>query len=273
MKMKNTAIIMIFTLVLAIAGFGVSFLITPQWTAEATLKESDASALGNYYALNKTYQLLDGTEVTQDQTISKNVYQVFWQKLASPDNIRQFWINSDYYKQKVVNDFQQDTELLNKLSADFQFFTQETQGLKYDGIQLTLDNPKMAAELLNNYILYTNELTKQQLYQDLITRWKTLFDLVQQAATNELGTIAMKGNEVKQDWSGKLAVMKSVSKLDNQLVSYQYLTRPMQPLSPTFPNRILFLFYGALIGLMIGIIMISVVSNTKRKPEKKEIEH
>ncbi|AZI13878.1 LPS chain length-determining protein [Avibacterium paragallinarum] len=260
-SIKKYSIVILITFIFIVVGYGVSLLEKTQWKSEAQIFQPTTNELGNYYALASMYQFIQG-KVLSEEHLTQKVYEEFKRQLTSYDNIRRFWQQTPYYKQKETGNIQADRILLEELVKAVKFST-ALRGTA-DSLTLQLDNPKQAFEMLNAFIAYTNLSARQVIYSELIGEWKTLFNQVDSAAQLNLGSL-LQGDAIGiQDWQGKLKMMRAVSPLDNNLIAYRYLKTPSQPLQSE-PFSLFWIFIGGLVGILVGIITVKVIENRKRK--------
>ncbi|MGV6988954.1 Wzz/FepE/Etk N-terminal domain-containing protein [Testudinibacter sp. P80/BLE/0925] len=259
---KSWLILLLMAVASAVAYVVTQFAIKPSWRAEAYVEAPKESELGNYYALYNMYQLVDAKggvgnagETVQsavENSLTQGIYQQFKQQVKAYDVLKNFWLNSDYYKQMMNGDRAHDEALLESLIAGIHFTEGNARNNSNDKIELTLDNPKQAAELLNAFIRYANLSTRQMEYGNLIAKWKNLFDRITLAADNQLGQDQQGQLVPASVWQSKLAMMTSVQPLDNQFNAFHYLKTPVQPLAPYSPNPVLWMLSAAFAALLFG---------------------
>ena len=264
---KSAWILLLMVAASAVTYAITAFVVKPSWRAEAYIEAPKENQLGNYYALHNMYQLISGnkTEIQpQDSasvattvvpavtTLPQTIYQQFKQVVKSYDVLKSFWLNSDYYKQMMNGDKNHDDALLESLIGSITFTEGNARNNSSDKIEMTLANPKQAAELLQGFIAYANLITRQVEYDTLIAKWKNLFDQVNLAVANKLEQDGQ-GNIVPASvWQSKLAMMTSVQPLDNQFSAFHYLKTPVQPLAPNSPNQMLWILAAAFAALLLG---------------------
>ncbi|MGQ0285581.1 chain-length determining protein [Pasteurellaceae bacterium 22721_9_1] len=248
--LKNILTILLLSAIGAGIGYGVNSLKKEQWQAEVQLEKPRVEQLGTYYSLSSMYQTL-----TEDKTTEKDtallVYSAFKKQAQSYDHLQTFWQNQEFYKQRQTNMPERDAALLQELIENTKFIAGDEGQHIPDSIQITLDNPKQAVEVLANFVDYTSSTAKSVLYNELIIKWKNLFNQI---------NLAVKANQNNssqdaENWSAKLNMMKSVSPLDDKLVAYYYIKSPTQPIQPVF-DGILWIAAGAGIGLLFGLLFI-----------------
>ncbi|PJG84204.1 chain-length determining protein [Caviibacterium pharyngocola] len=253
---KQFFIVLILTALFALGGYGASYFSKQFWRAEAEIVAPTTNELGNYYSLFSIYQLISGEKAAASES-SKRVFHEFQRQLAAYDNISGFWQNSALYKQQVTGNTQNDGMLLDELVRRVSFSRETPESAAK--ISLESDNPKQAVELLLGLMEYTNYVTRSVVYNELIAQWKDLFNQVNSATQLKSGQQAD-----AQDWQGKLNMMKSVSALDNNLIAYRYMKKPMLPIYATYPDRYLWAVIGGAGGLVFGLLLI-LLFPSKRK--------
>ncbi|WP_439287304.1 GlyGly-CTERM sorting domain-containing protein [Lonepinella sp. BR2357] len=258
--LKGLFLVVFFTALFAAAGYGGSYAIKEQWKAEAEIGQPKVEQLGTYFSLFEMYQLLNGHNKEQKKDTAAFVYHGFKLQVNTYDNVANFWLNSDFYKQRQTGIEEKDNAFLQDLIANTTFVEGNSDRHIPDRISVTLDNPKQAAQQLDNFVKYTNYVTQQSLYNELIAKWKTLFNQVNLAAQQSTDNAAQ--NELS--WKGKLNMMKSVSPLDNQLMTFDYLKSPSQPRVAS-PDRLLWASVGGAIGFLLGLLLALIFARRKQK--------
>lgn len=259
---KDIVTIFFVTVLFAVGGYASSYLAKPEWKAEAQIVRPSVKELGNYYSLFSIYHLVKGQK--EDERAVDMVYKELNRQLSSYDTISHFWQNSEFYKQKMSGNNQDDAILLNDLIQSVQLSTLNSG---VNTISLTLDNPKQANELLRAWMGYVNTVTRDIVYAELISQWQTLFNQINTATQLNLGRIQQGLSIDTQDWQGKLNMMKSVSALDNNLVAFRFIKSPMQPLHENISHRVQTTIVGSVIGLFFGVILVVLLNRRTKKEE------
>lgn len=266
---KSWLILLLMAAAGALAYAVAQFAVKPSWRAEAYVEAPQESELGNYYALYNMYQLIDAkggmsseieAQSTVENSLTQGIYQQFKQQLKAYDVLKNFWQNSDYYKQMMNGDRSHDEALLESLIASIRLTEGNARNNSDDKIELTLDNPKQAAELLTAFISQANLSTRQIEYGTLIAKWKNLFDRITLAANNQLGQDQQGQLVPASVWQSKLAMMTSVQPLDNQFNAFHYLKTPVQPLAPQSPNPLLWALSAAFAALLLGCALAIILA-------------
>lgn len=256
---KNILIVTACTAMGAGIGWGTSKIQQPQWRSTIKFEAPTVVELGNYYSLATTYALVRGDKLADvEQEAVEKSYAEFKRNLVSADLLKKFLLQSDIVKQQAsVQNLPIDT-VAQQLIPHFQLDE------KHQEFNVTMENPENAKALLSEFIIFINVQTRTNLNNELVQKWKVLFQQVKQAAENNLGTIQTGEQVVKQDWAGKLNLMRTVSALDNKLVSFRVVQFPSTPKTPFSPDNALWAMIGALTGLVIGLFG-AVFSNFRRK--------
>lgn len=282
----RAAFILIFTTLLGgAAGYGLSYLQTPKWRVSAQFDAPTVAELGNYYALLSTYNLLNGGEPisyklikdekgtfvlapeSNNQSSAQAVersYAEFKRQLTSTDTLHAYLNGNELIKRKAIATNQSEVVLMQKVAAQFQFQA-ASRSVAQDSISYLGDNAAEGAQLISGFLHFANLRARESLNNELITRWKVLFQQIKQAAEGNLGVIQQGSEIARQDWQGKLAMMRAVQPLDNQLQAYRLTHSPSTPLAPSSPNRPVWATIGALSGLLLALFGLTLVRLSRQK--------
>lgn len=103
----------------------VSYLVKQEWSATAITDKPTVNALGGYYSQQQFLRNLDVRTLPAtagDQpSIADEAYNEFIMQLAAYDTRRDFWLQSDYYKQRQEGDARADAALLDELINNILF--------------------------------------------------------------------------------------------------------------------------------------------------------
>lgn len=235
---------MFFSLLLGI-GLGVLFAYNQPtyWKATARFESPKVSDLGNYYSLLQTYTLVqnDGkSDPELEQKAIEIVYTEFKKSLNAPDVRLQFLNNHPIIKQIAAAYNKPVEQLATELATKIEFEPQN------EALSFALINPAQATVLLNEFIAFHTEKTRLALNNDLISKWKFLFQNVKQSAEANLG----------ESWQAKLNLMRSVQPLDNNLTPYHLRQAPLTESKPGLPEKLG--YYGGIgggFGLIFGLFI------------------
>lgn len=128
-----------FALLFALIALGASYLMQPKWSAIAMTERPTVNNLGSYYSQSQFLRNLD-TQINPSVTVSQlsipdEAYQEFVTQISAFDTRREFWLQTDYYKQRKENDAQADAALLDELINNIQFTPADEKKLVNDQIE------------------------------------------------------------------------------------------------------------------------------------------
>lgn len=213
-----------------------------QWKATAKFEAPKVAELGNYYSLFNTYSLVqnDGkADPTIEKTVTDAAYAEFTRLLTSEESRKQFLTNNALVKQIAAVYNKPLNEMVNQLADKLQFDATNNT------LSFVLANHEQAVQILNEFTNLNTEQARKALNDDLIAKWKFLFQNVKQSADANLG----------ESWKGKLNLMRSVQPLDNALVPYHAVQKPLAASSAELPENLnAALGIGGGIGLLIGLL-------------------
>lgn len=284
----TTFVLLLCTLIGGAIGWGSSYLKTPQWRTTAKFETPSISNLGNYYSLFSTYDFLKGDNhtsyvllkneeenftlvpqktQTSEDNVKTEVYDTFKQNLTSEDLLNKF-LKSNSTIKLIAQANNQDLDTTAKQIATRFSFRAGAKDIA-DSLSLTLESPQQAKVLLTQFINFANKQTRIDLNKELIVKWKVLFKQVQSAVDNKLGATKQEGKVAKEDWEGKLKLMKTVKPLDDKLVAFNVVQTPDVPSSPVSPNKLLWAMIGGVAGLLVGCFIALAMTFKRRRNENK----
>ncbi|GAB1438588.1 ECA polysaccharide chain length modulation protein [Providencia sp.] len=193
--------IVAFAVIFAAIALGASYFMQPKWSATAITDLPTVNNLGSYYSQQQFLRNLDSRinntgQEGQLPTIAKEAYQEFTKQLGSYDTRRQFWLSTDYYKQRLENDPKADAALLDELINDIEFTPADEVKNLTDSIKLVAETSADANQLLRQYTQFAN----------------------QRAITNL-------NDEIKGTWSTKMQSMKALVKREDMVANAAYERR------------------------------------------------
>ncbi|WGE89211.1 transporter [Actinobacillus arthritidis] len=266
-------------------GFGLSFAQKSTWTATAQFEQPSVSELGNYYTLFSTYSFLNGGDsvsyrVVKDEKgalvlapesgakaeekVKTESYDVFKRTLRSPDVLTAFLAQTETVKLKAQLENKPTAIIAQNLAQQF-VFQDIAKSQPFEQLSVTSENPEDANKLLSDFIAFASQQAKQTLNAELIAKWKVLFQQIKNVAEIKLGA-TQQGNQIAmQDWNGKLNLMRSVQPLDDKLVPFKFVKSPSVPLMPSSPAQALWIMIGALVGLLCGMVIVSMSGLFRKK--------
>lgn len=159
----------------AAAALGASALMEQKWSATAITDRPTVNNLGGYYSQAQFLRNLDSlinNSADHDQpSISDDAYNEFIMQLAAYDTRRDFWLQTDYYKQRQEGDVKADAALLDKLIGNIQFTPHDDKKFLNDNVKLTAERAADANQLLRRYVAFASLRAVQHLNDELQGAW------------------------------------------------------------------------------------------------------
>ncbi|XNM69381.1 ECA polysaccharide chain length modulation protein [Escherichia coli] len=151
-----------------------TFFARQEWSATAITDRPTVNMLGGYYSQQQFLRNLDvkvnPTSATPPSVMDE-VYKEFVMQLASWDTRRDFWLQTDYYKQRMVGNSRADAALLDDLIDDIQFIPGDAQKSVSDSVKLTAETAPDANNLLRQYVAFASQRAAGHLNDELKGAW------------------------------------------------------------------------------------------------------
>lgn len=166
-----------------IAGIAVTFSLVAllytffarqEWSATAITDNPTVTMLGPYYTQQQFLrnQDLQPSLMPVDQpSVLEGAYKEFARQLAAYDTRREFWLQTDYYKQRQVGDSRADAALLDELISDIQFTPGDPAKSLNDSVRLVAETAPEANTLLRQYVAFASQRAAGHLNAELSGRW------------------------------------------------------------------------------------------------------
>ncbi|CNE71544.1 lipopolysaccharide biosynthesis protein WzzE [Yersinia similis] len=162
-------------IIFAAIALGVSYLVKQQWSATAITDRPTVNNLGGYYSQQQFLRNLDthlnSGLVSEQPGISDEAYSEFITQLAAYDTRRDFWLQSDYYKQRLEGDAKADAALLDELVNNIVFMARDDKKIPNDSIKLTAETASDANKLLRGYIDFASQRASSHLNDEIQGAW------------------------------------------------------------------------------------------------------
>ncbi|ERK06624.1 regulator of length of O-antigen component of lipopolysaccharide chains [Serratia fonticola AU-AP2C] len=164
-----------FAVLFAAVALIVSYLVKQEWSATAITDKPTVNALGEYYSQQQFLRNLDQRTlpaVASDQPgIADEAYNEFIMQLAAYDTRRDFWLQSDYYKQRQEGDARADAALLDDLINNIQFTPRDDKKVLNDSVKLTAETAPDSNHLLRQYVAFASHRAAQHLNEEIQGAW------------------------------------------------------------------------------------------------------
>ena len=92
-------------------------------------------------------------------------------QLASYDARREFWLQSDYYKQRQHGSARDDAALLDELIANIQYLPGDAAKSLNDSVKLIAETAPEANTLLRQYVAFAGQRAAMHLNEELAGAW------------------------------------------------------------------------------------------------------
>lgn len=98
-------------------------------------------------------------------------YKEFVMQLASWDTRREFWLQTDYYKQRMVGNSKADAALLDEMINNIQFIPGDFTRAVNDSVKLIAETAPDANNLLRQYVAFASQRAASHLNDELKGAW------------------------------------------------------------------------------------------------------
>ncbi|CAL1329438.1 Wzz/FepE/Etk N-terminal domain-containing protein [Candidatus Providencia siddallii] len=178
---KKKFLIFAFSIIFAFIAFIISCFMKYKWTATAVTDLPTINNLGYYYFNKQLIHNLDlcvNKTVQEDfVTITKEVYQEFIKQLTSYDTRRQFWLTTNYYKNRLTNNSKIDIAFLDELINNIEFLSSDDFKSNVNTIKLIAETSDDSNLLLRKYVDFANARTINNLNNEIKNILKTKMQL------------------------------------------------------------------------------------------------
>lgn len=244
-SLVSNVLILCFFIILGLGAGWLHLSFQPQqWQVTAKFAPPKAVELGNFYALKSTYQQIqnDGTPTPNAaQEIADTAFAEFKKQITALDSRLDFLSAHNIVQQIAQVNYQSTAVLARQLAETLQFDPTT------DSLSFRLVNPEQAGTVLNDFIQHSTVQVRGHLNAELIEQWKLLFQQVKQSAEANLG----------EQWQAKLNLMRSVQALDDKLMPYHLVQKPIVADKPSLsPHFATVLALCAILGALLGIFVI-----------------
>lgn len=161
-------------LVFALIALAYTFFARQEWSATAISDRPTVNMLGGYYSQQQFLRNLDikASQAPADQlSVMDESYKEFVMQLASWDTRREFWQQTDYYKQRMVGNSKADAALLDELINNIQFTPGDALRNTNDSVKLIAETAPDANNLLRQYVAFASQRAARHLNDELKGAW------------------------------------------------------------------------------------------------------
>ncbi|XTZ38438.1 ECA polysaccharide chain length modulation protein [Salmonella enterica] len=161
-------------LLFALLALAWTFFARQEWSATAITDRPTVNMLGGYYSQQQFLRNLDfkANQAPVDQpSVMDEAYKEFIMQLASWDTRRDFWSQTDYYKQRQVGNSKADAAMLDELINNIQYTPGDVTRNLNDNIRLIAETAPDANNLLRQYIAFASQRAASHLNDELKGAW------------------------------------------------------------------------------------------------------
>jgi Chain length determinant protein len=158
----------------ALIVLAYTFFARQEWSATAITDRPTVNMLGGFYSQQQFLRNLDVkvNPTSADQpSVMDEAYKEFIMQLAAWDTRREFWLQTDYYKQRKSGNARADAALLDDQINDIQFTPGDPLKNLNDSVKLVAETAADANNLLRQYVAFASERAAGHLNDELKGAW------------------------------------------------------------------------------------------------------
>ncbi|MRS17378.1 ECA polysaccharide chain length modulation protein [Enterobacteriaceae bacterium RIT691] len=158
----------------ALSALIYTFFARQEWSATAITDRPTVNMLGGYYSQQQFLHNLDlkaNPGSTDQSSVMDESYKEFIMQLASWDTRREFWLQTDYFKQRKSGNSRADAALLDDQINDIQFTPGDVLKNVSDSVKLIAETAPDANNLLRQYVAFASERAASHLNDELKGAW------------------------------------------------------------------------------------------------------
>lgn len=151
-----------------------TFLARQEWSATAITDNPTVNMLGPYYTQQqflRNQELRTSAASAEVPSVTDGAYKEFIRQLSAYDTRREFWLQTDYYKQRLVGESRADAALLDELIDNIQFTPGDALRSINDSVRLVAETAPDANDLLRQYVAFANQRATGHLNGELSGNW------------------------------------------------------------------------------------------------------
>ncbi|MEG1212342.1 MAG: ECA polysaccharide chain length modulation protein [Leclercia sp.] len=191
----------------ALIALAYTFFARQEWSATAITDRPTVNMLGGFYSQQQFLRNLDvkANLASVDQpSVMDESYKEFVMQLASWDTRRDFWNQTDYFKQRMVGNSKADAALLDELINNIQFMAGDPLRNINDNVKLIAETAPDANNLLRQYVAFASQRAASHLNDELKGAWSAR-------------TIQMKAQVKRQEEVAKSIFTRRVHNIEQAL--------------------------------------------------------
>ncbi|WP_342322761.1 ECA polysaccharide chain length modulation protein [Kosakonia sp. BYX6] len=161
-------------LLFALLALVWTFFARQEWGATAVTDRPTVNMLGGYYSQQQFLRNLDvktSTAPVEQPSVMDEAYKEFIMQLAAWDTRRDFWSQTDYYKQRQVGNSKADAAMLDDLINNIQYTPGDIVRNMNDNVKLIAETAPDANNLLRQYVAFASQRAASHLNDELKGAW------------------------------------------------------------------------------------------------------
>ena len=161
-------------LVFVLLAWLSSLLMTPKWSTTAVTDRPTVNMLSSYYSQQQFLNNLDyraSQSAVLPPSVMDEAYQEFVMQLSAYDTRREFWLQTDYFKQRQSGSVSEDAALLDEMIANIQYQPADAAKNLNDSVRLVAETAKEANTLLRQYVAFASQRAATHLNEELTGAW------------------------------------------------------------------------------------------------------
>lgn len=158
----------------ALVALLYSYFARQEWSSTAITDRPTVNMLSGYYSQQQFLRNLDikANLASVDQpSVMDEAYKEFIMQLASWDTRRDFWLQTDYYKQRMSGNSRADAALLDELINNIKFIPGDPVKSINDSVKLIAETAPDANNLLRQYVAFASQRAAGHLNDELKGAW------------------------------------------------------------------------------------------------------
>ncbi|SFU19706.1 lipopolysaccharide biosynthesis protein WzzE [Kosakonia arachidis] len=161
-------------LLFALIALAWTFFARQEWSATAITDSPTVNMLGGFYSQQQFLRNLDvkaNLAPVEQLSVMDESYKEFVVQLASWDTRRDFWLQTDYYKQRLVGNSKADAAMLDELINNIQYTPGDAVRNLNDNVKLIAETAPDANNLLRQYVAFASQRAASHLNDELKGAW------------------------------------------------------------------------------------------------------
>lgn len=158
----------------ALVALLYTYFARQEWSSTAITDRPTVNMLSGYYSQQQFLRNLDikANLASVDQpSVMDEAYKEFIMQLASWDTRREFWLQTDYYKQRMSGNARADAALLDELINNIKFIPGDPAKSINDSVKLSAETAPDANNLLRQYVAFASQRAAGHLNDELKGAW------------------------------------------------------------------------------------------------------